>query len=94
MHGAAKGADTLAGIWAKRRGVAVTECRADWPALGKAAGPKRNEAMLDALSALQAEGYRVGVVAFPGGSGTENCTGYARWLGLGVWEPLKEGKAV
>lgn len=51
VHGAAKGADELAGEWCKTTGkvlwLRVTEERhpADWDAHGKAAGPIRNSAM-------------------------------------------------
>ena len=91
MHGAAKGADTLAGIWARRKGIEVAECPADWQTHGKAAGPRRNGEMLRRLIDMQNHnGFRVGVVAFPGGTGTADCQRQAEALGIPVWEPLKE----
>ena len=47
VHGAARGADTLAGEAAKRCGFAVEEYPADWRQWGKRAGPIRNQRMLD-----------------------------------------------
>lgn len=46
IHGAAKGADRLAGYAAKSLGLEVREYPADWK-LGKAAGVIRNQQMLD-----------------------------------------------
>jgi hypothetical protein len=47
VHGGAQGADTLAGRVAMGLGFVVTEMPADWTKWGKAAGFKRNIAMLD-----------------------------------------------
>lgn len=47
IHGCAQGADTLAGVAAKKLGMRVAEYPADWRQYGKAAGPKRNKLMLD-----------------------------------------------
>jgi len=47
IHGGAKGADTFAGDWAKSHDVPVTVYEADWSHYGKAAGPIRNNMMLD-----------------------------------------------
>jgi hypothetical protein len=49
IHGAARGADTFAGEWAKERGVPVKEVPANWNAHGKSAGYIRNEEMLAML---------------------------------------------
>jgi hypothetical protein len=65
IHGAAAGADTLAGDWAAERGVPVRLFRANWEKHGRAAGPIRNRQMLD-------EGKPEIVIAFPGGCGTRN----------------------
>ncbi|WP_013627348.1 DUF2493 domain-containing protein [Rubinisphaera brasiliensis] len=62
IHGAANGADTLAGEWASRNGIEVVACPADWKRYGRAAGPIRNRAMFDLAPDL--------LVAFPGGKGT------------------------
>jgi hypothetical protein len=46
IHGGARGADTIAGQWANRRGVPVWPFPADWETHGKAAGPIRNRRMM------------------------------------------------
>jgi hypothetical protein len=63
IHGAARGADALAGDWARRNGVKEEIYPADWNSFGRAAGPMRNLEMLKA-------GKPDLVVAFPGGTGT------------------------
>lgn len=71
IHGAARGADTLAGQWAKDRGIPIREFPADWQPkhLGgrtdRSAGHRRNQQMLD-------EGRPHLVIAFPGGAGTRS----------------------
>ncbi len=45
-HGAARGADRLAGQWARKRGVMVCEYPADWERMGRGAGHARNALML------------------------------------------------
>lgn len=47
IHGAAPGADTIAGFVAEALGLRVTSIPADWSRYGKAAGPFRNQQMLD-----------------------------------------------
>lgn len=63
IHGAARGADTLAADWALSHDVLCNAYPADWERDGKAAGPIRNQKMLD-------EGKPHMVLAFPGGKGT------------------------
>jgi len=64
VHGGCPtGADAFAGQWAKDRRIPCTVFEADWKQYGKAAGPKRNQLMLDV------GGVDI-VLAFPGGSGT------------------------
>lgn len=65
IHGAARGADSLAGRWAKENKVPCEEYPADWDRHGKAAGHIRNQEMLD-------KGKPTLVVAFDGGRGTAN----------------------
>lgn len=76
FHGNARGADTLAHRWCVDRGVKVHPVPADWAKHGKAAGPKRNQAMLG-------QGIDL-VVAFPGGRGTEDMVKRARAAGVMV----------
>lgn len=81
IHGAAPGADKLAGDWAAAVGVEQRAFPADWKQHGKAAGPIRNQCMLD-------EGRPDAVVAFPGGSGTADMVTRAEAAGLKVWRPF------
>lgn len=67
IHGGARGADTLAGEWARNVGVQEVRCDANWNFHGKAAGPIRNRKMFELLN------YEDDlVVAFDGGNGTAN----------------------
>jgi hypothetical protein len=77
VHGAAVGADQMAGSWARSRGVAEAAFPADWGRDGRAAGPIRNQRMLD-------EGRPDLVVAFPGGRGTADMVRRARAAGVAV----------
>lgn len=63
IHGGATGADTLAAQWANRRGITVIHYPAKWEQHGRAAGPIRNQMMID-------HGRPDVLVAFPGGKGT------------------------
>jgi SLOG family YspA-like protein len=47
IHGAARGADRIAGEVAKSLGCEVVEFPAQWHSFGRAAGPIRNQKMLD-----------------------------------------------
>ena len=76
IHGAAKGADSLAEEWAKSRKVPTIPCPANWKRYGRGAGPIRNKQMLDLKPEL--------VVAFPGGSGTRHMVEIARKAGIEV----------
>jgi hypothetical protein len=48
VHGAARGVDTAADLWAARRGVDVERHPAAWNDHGGRAGPLRNQAMVKA----------------------------------------------
>lgn len=48
VHGGANGADACAAILAPRMGMRAESHPADWRAHGRGAGPKRNQAMVDA----------------------------------------------
>lgn len=78
VHGAATGADTLAAEEAERWGVEVEPHPADWTRHGKAAGPIRNQQMLNTGADL--------VIAFPGGRGTAHMVRIAREAGVPVME--------
>lgn len=74
IHGDASGADRLAGQWAESKGISVEANPADWKKFGRAAGPIRNQQMLDDKPDL--------VVAFPGGKGTADMVSRAKKAGL------------
>ena len=79
ITGGAPGADSLAFDWAWENGFTVERYLADWKTHGKAAGPIRNQKMLD-------EGKPDLVVAFPGGRGTADMVRRAKAAGVKVWE--------
>jgi hypothetical protein len=76
-HGAADGADTLAGEWARENGIRVHAFPAQWTKHGKAAGPIRNELMYKTFQPDL-------VVAFPGGNGTRHMCDHATLGGTNV----------
>ena len=87
VHGGCRGADALAVRAARRMNgqdeawslpIAIEGYPADWIAHGKAAGPIRNQAMVDAGA--------VGCVAFPGGRGTADMVRRCKAAGIPVWE--------
>lgn len=84
IHGGAKGADRLAGMWAEAAGVPVEVYNADWAKYGKAAGVLRNQQMLD-------ESKPDTVIAFAGGRGTFDMIRRARSAGIKVIFPLTSG---
>ena len=59
IHGGADGADSIAGQAAEMRGLQVVVYRALWFAHGRAAGPIRNQRMVEANPTI-ARGYRRG----------------------------------
>lgn len=80
IHGAARGADRLAGEWAKSRGIHVAEVPALWDFYDRQAGPLRNAAMLTLGP--------VAVIAFPGGAGTAGMIRMASTSGIPIFQPL------
>lgn len=80
IHGAAKGADTLADEWAGSRGVSVRRFPANWERDGKAAGLIRNQEMID-------KAEPTAVIAFPGGRGTADMVARAKRHGIPVYRP-------
>lgn len=82
IHGAClTGADHWADIWATSHGIAVEKHHAEWQRLGRAAGPTRNQKMIDSGPSL--------VVAFPGGRGTTDAVMRARAAGIEVVSALR-----
>ena len=78
MHGDATGADYWAKRWTQMHTSTVKEAAfpPDWERHGRAAGPLRNQEMLDAGPDL--------VVAFPGGRGTADMIRRAKAVGIKV----------
>jgi hypothetical protein len=81
IHGAARGADSMAGDWGHCSKLPVQAFPADWDTYGKRAGPIRNTQMLK-------EGKPDLVVAFiaPGSRGTKHMVEIAKKAGV----PVKE----
>ena len=77
IHGGSSGADEIAGMWARARGIKETAVPANWRLYGRAAGPLRNHRMLE----LKPDR----VIAFPGGRGTADMTRQALAAGVSVW---------
>lgn len=76
------GADRLVYGWCLHTGTPNQIHRAYWNKLGRAAGPARNLAMLEAA---WKDGARI-LIAFPGGTGTKNCMWRAGQMGFVVLE--------
>lgn len=82
IEGGAPGADAGAAAFGKQRDIPVLTFKADWDRRGAAAGPLRNQRMID-------EGKPNLVVAFPGGRGTADMIRRAEEAGVRVirtWE--------
>lgn len=88
IHGACpRGADELADIVCRERGIGCQRFPADWDAHGRAAGPIRNrQMMLYAQRYVTPQESEVLVLAFPGGRGTANAKREARAAGLPIEE--------
>lgn len=65
IHGGAKGADTIAGMWARIRGKIERVYPAQWDKYGKAAGTNRNLQMLACENLIELDNPIDCVVAFP-----------------------------
>ena len=79
VHGGAPGADTLAAsIDGEAWGCDFKHevHTADWDRYGRAAGPRRNQEMVDAGADM--------LIAFPGGRGTADCVRRAEKAGIRV----------
>jgi hypothetical protein len=76
IHGGAKGVDSFAGEWAEDRGIPVEVYPADWNKHGRAAGPIRNQKMIEQNPRC--------FIAFDGGPGTANMVKTAKIAGVKV----------
>lgn len=81
IHGYASGVDSEAAIWARTCGYKLLGFRAEWQRYGRAAGPLRNQRMLD-------DGKPDLVIALPGGRGTADMIRRARAAGVEVIEVI------
>lgn len=79
IHGAANGADSLAGNWAKENGVPVIVVPANWDYYKKAAGHIRNLWMIELCQPDL-------VIAFPGGRGTADMLKEAQDYGIDTYK--------
>lgn len=79
IQGGASGADAWAKKYAEGGKIRCLEFRANWKKHGKAAGPIRNERMIE-------QGRPTVVIAFPGGRGTADMVERARSAGIEVIE--------
>lgn len=79
IEGGARGADRIAGYWARKNKVDLLIYPAQWNLHGKGAGPIRNQQMLD-------EGKPNVVIAFAGGKGTADMVKRAKAAGVEVIE--------
>ena len=89
IHGAARGADTIAVEWAASRGVEQMPfpiSPEEWRRLGHVAGPMRNHRML-------LTGKPDGVIAFPGGAGTADQVRRSILEGVPVWDLRRHPRA-
>lgn len=79
IEGDARGADRIAGYWARKNKIDNLKFPADWENNGRAAGIIRNKQMLE-------EGKPDLIIAFPGGKGTANMVFIAKQAGIEVVE--------
>ena len=82
IEGNSRGADRMAGFWARKHGIDNLKYPPDWDRYGPAAGPMRNQEMID-------DGRADALIAFPGGKGTADMIARAKKAGLAVWEPCR-----
>lgn len=77
VEGDARGVDRMAGFWARKNSITNLKYPADWNRHGRAAGPIRNQKMLD-------EQRPDAVLAFRGGRGTADMVHRAEACGVQV----------
>lgn len=84
ISGMARGADRMAAEYGYKNGMAVHEFPADWDKHKKAAGPIRNQQMID-------EGHPDAGIAFPGGTGTADMIRRLKKAGIPVLDLREKG---
>ena len=79
LHGgSAKGAERIAGCWARERMVAQIAFKPDWARHQKAAPFKRNDQLLETLP--------IGVIVFPGSGISDNLADKAKKFGIPLFD--------
>jgi hypothetical protein len=87
IHGGATGADAMANSWAIKNNIQVRRVKANWIKHGLAAGPIRNQEMIDVWKPSL-------VIAFPGQMGTLDMTRRAKAAGIEIaWASHEEVKS-
>jgi len=82
VHGACRGADTIAGDVARVLGFAVRKYPAEWKRHGAAAGPIRNQRMIDEEHPVRAFAFTDALMRDRRPTGTLDCV--SRLLAAGV----------
>lgn len=80
VNGGCTGADHLATLWARSKGISYCLWPANFDYYGKGGGPRRNQHMLSVMKPDL-------LVVFPGNEGTANCRRYASEMGITILEP-------
>jgi hypothetical protein len=91
MHGGAKGVDSLAARYCKENKIPEVVMKADWNNHGNAAGPLRNQQMVELI---KEKGGRVFVLHDGESRGTKHCKEYAESKGLEVYYCVLKQKEV
>ena len=81
VHGAARGADTMAGVIADSLGMTVVPFPADWKKYGRSAGPVRNREMFRKTDPDLVLAFHDNIDA---SKGTKDMVNYARQQGCQV----------
>lgn len=85
LTGSAAGADLMAEAIARRMELPYIGIPARWQANGKAAGPIRNQEMLEYMLRWS-DSLKPMAIACPGGSGTAHMVGLLKQHSISVWE--------
>jgi len=82
IEGECRGADTLGRLAAKALKIPVDPFPADWRGEGKAAGPLRNQRMLDVAQPTEVWAFHDGL---PESKGTRDMVNRAIWSDIPTW---------
>lgn len=84
IHGAARGADRIAGSLAQRAGLTVIAYPADWDRYGRGAGPVRNQRMLTEGKPTEVHAFKTEFDPSLRRGGTEHMVRIAMAAGIAV----------